>query len=410
MRTLGMTMDSHLAGLTSRLPEDAVVTARDVDCNADIYASQVFLSYRSPLDAEHPARPYMHIVGECRAIRGQVPCGVREVRFDEGEGIPVDILYEFGNEELSDMVMKGLYDSGFKCPSIITDNVLEMPVFCNFKVVEPQVDGDAPIVFADIADRRCIVVDEDSCGYRFGDYFEEAVREQTAAYDEFEDYDVYEHEELFGDDYEHEDEVEAEAPHELTPREQAIEEHYENIRTRVVRDHILHKGGLAAEDKKRVPHKELKAREVQKEPALEDTRDEVEMLVDDAAAAAVAKAAGHVEEPFMMDDIPLDYEDEDFYDSVLVDEDDVYLIEDDDFVSEEEMLAEKAEDDVEDEHDRQVAVDDNIDANDDEAEAPFTDGPDEDEAFVYYVHDVPEHVKSVVDGYFDDTEDDSQYI
>lgn len=399
MRTLGMTMDSHLAGLTGQLPEDAILTSRDVDCNADIYATQAFLSYRSPLDAEHPARPYMHIMGECRAIRGEIPCGVKEVRFAEGEGIPVDILYEFGNGELSEMVSKGLYDAGFRCPSIITENVLEMPVYCDFKVVAPQTEADVPIVFADISDRRCIEVSEETCGYRFGDYFEEAVREAAPAYDDFEAYDGYAHDELFADDYVPEAEVEEESARELTDHEKAVEEYYANIRARVVHDHILRKGGIAkASEKERVPHKELKAREVEEEPALENPADEVEALARDVAAEAVAKAPAYG-----------DY-DAERYEADADFEEDVFEAE-----SDEEMLAEQAEDEVDSENERQAAIDDNVDANqgfdDDFEDAPFENvEPEPDVEPARYEHELPERLKSIAEGRPDDFEDDSQFI
>lgn len=267
MRIPGKTMDDHLADVARQLPHGSFVDMQDVECNASIYPSQVFLAFRNGFDRDNPHRPYMHIVGECRGLRksDNTPFygDVDELSFDEDKGIPVDIFYEFTDAELSRMVGLGMYRRGFECPSIIRESELEMPVYCEIRVVEPQSEDDVPVLFANIEDRHTIETSESECGYTFGDYFEQAQAHEDEfedTFDEFGDYDELAHEDLFGDDEHHfEDEAEQEHVHELTPQELAVEQHYENIRERVEERHL-----------RNVPHKELKPREHQVEAEKAD--------------------------------------------------------------------------------------------------------------------------------------------
>lgn len=362
MRTLGKAMDDHLAGVTRQLPEDALMDKQGVSCDADIYASQVFLDFRSPLDSDNPARPYMHIMGECRAIRGDIPCGVNEIRFEEGAGIPVDIFYEFADEELSEMVLKGMYRKGFECPDIIRTSCLEMPVFCNFKVVVPQTENDVPVVFADIADRRTIEVSEETCGYRFGSYFEEPRVEETFLGDDFDVYGDYDlQDDMFRDEQEHEVEETVEAEHEPTEDERRLAEHYANIRERVVKNHLL----VKRETPKReaVPHKDL-TRIEKEEPAKE-----VEAIMSDASVeaegimfedeSAMVDAGAEVVDAFEADtDVETEVVEDDGMDD-FEDFDDEDAVED----SVEEALADEEDKRSESANKRRIAIGDNIEAN-----------------------------------------------
>lgn len=258
MRIPGKTMDDHLADVARQLPEGSFVDMQDVECNADIYPSQVFLEYRTGFDRENPHRPYMHIVGECRGIRkadGTPFVGdVTELTFDEGEGIGIDAFYEFSDEELSHMVSLGMYRRGFECPSIIRESELELPVYCELRIVEPQAEGDVPLVFANIEDRHTVPLDSESCGYTFGDYFEEAKRPEETFEDDFDiygDYGDFEQDDLFSDERQHTDEaeVEHEAP-ELSDFDKAVAEHYENVRERVESEHVNARPKLAKDAEK----------------------------------------------------------------------------------------------------------------------------------------------------------------
>lgn len=364
MRIPGKTMNDHLADVARQFPEGSFTDMQDVECNADIYPSQVFLEFRTGFDRENPHRPYMHIMGECRGIRkadGTPLYGdVTELSFEENAGIEVDVFYEFSDDELADMVKKGMYRRGFECPGIIRESELEIPVYCELRVVEPQFEGDVPILFANIEDRHTISIDEQSSGYTFGDYFEEPRPSEDVFSDDFGIYGEYgdfEDEDMFGEDAPQTDLQEEQEAVELSPMEREVEEHYQNVRQRVMDEHVAPKAP--------VPHKELKPKTAEAE-AEEQEQDE--HVADDAAQRTVedaksfdermdeAEAEAAQEEKDAVSDAPAPDEEEDG-------------IEDFDDVDEKRELASNK---------RRVAVEDNVEANaEDDVTSGFEDFDDE---------------------------------
>ena len=364
MRIPGKTMDDHLADVARQFPEGSFTDMQDVECNADIYPSQVFLEFRTGFDRENPHRPYMHIMGECRGIRkadGTPLYGdVTELSFEENAGIGVDVFYEFSDDELAGMVKKGMFRRGFECPDIIRESELEIPVYCELRVVEPQFEGDVPILFANIEDRHTISIDEQSSGYTFGDYFEEPRPSEDVFSDDFGIYGEYgdfEDEDMFGEDAPQTDLQEEQEAVELSPMEREVEEHYQNVRQRVMDEHVAPKAP--------VPHKELKPKTAEAEVEEQD-----EHVVDDAAERAVkdaksfdermdeAEAEAAQEEKDTVSDVPVTDEEKDSIDDF------------DDVDEKRETAANK----------RRVAVEDNVEANaEDDASSEFEDFDDEKE-------------------------------
>lgn len=367
MRIPGKTMDDHLADVARQFPEGSFTDMQDVECNADIYPSQVFLEFRTGFDRENPHRPYMHIMGECRGIRkadGTPLYGdVTELSFEENAGIEVDVFYEFSDDELADMVKKGMYHRGFECPDIIRESELEIPVYCELRVVEPQFEGDVPILFANIEDRHTISIDEQSSGYTFGDYFEEPRPSEDVFSDDFGIYGEYgdfEDEDMFGEDAPQTDLQEEQEAVELSPMEREVEEHYQNVRQRVMDEHVAPKAP--------VPHKELKPKTAEAE-AEEQEQDE--HVADDAAQRAVEDAKSFDERMDEAEAETAQEEKDAVSDAPTPDEEknDVDSIDDFDDVDEKrESAANK----------RRVAVENNVEANaEDDATSGFEDFDDE---------------------------------
>ena len=236
MKTPGQTINSPFYGAIREMPDDSHSNTEGVPCEGNIYASNVFLGANSWQDKENPGRPYMHIMGECREIKGVMPYGVTELTFEEGKGIPVDIFYEFTDDELSAMVKKGLFKPGFECPEEMYTNVLEMPLTCNFTAVAPQAGSDVPILFADIANKQYIVTNSEDCGYTFGDYFKEPVVPEIE--DEFIDFADVELEDDLLEQPKEEKVEEVVATYEPTEAEKEVAKHYGAIYERVVEDHL----------------------------------------------------------------------------------------------------------------------------------------------------------------------------
>ena len=228
-------MYSPFFGAVHKTSDDDVRYEKGVHCEGDIHVSEAYLSANSWYDDKNPGRPYMHIIGECRSIRGKMPYGVTKLTFKEGGGIPVDILYEFSDDEISGMVKKGLYKPGFECPEEIYTNVLDMPITCNFIAVGPQEGSNVPILFADIVRKHHIVTNSEDCGYVFGNYFKEA--KEPEAEDDFLDFaDIELEDDLF--EQPEDDKVE-EAVEEPEPAEETeIDKHYDAIHERVIEDHL----------------------------------------------------------------------------------------------------------------------------------------------------------------------------
>lgn len=367
MRIPGKTMNDHLADVARQFPEGSFTDMQDVECNADIYPSQVFLEFRTGFDRENPHRPYMHIMGECRGIRkadGMPLYGdVTELSFEENAGIEVDVFYEFSDDELADMVKKGMYHRGFECPNIIRESELEIPVYCELRVVEPQFEGDVPILFANIEDRHTISIDEQSSGYTFGDYFEEPRPSEDVFSDDFGIYGEYgdfEDEDMFGEDAPQTDLQEEQEAVELSPMEREVEEHYQNVRQRVMDEHVAPKAP--------VPHKELKPKTAEAETEEQDehvANDAAQRAVEDAKSfdermdEAEAEAEAAQEEKDTVSDAPMPDEEKDGIDDF------------EDFDEKRESAANK----------RRVAVEDNVEANaEDDAASGFEDFDDEKEA------------------------------
>lgn len=145
---------------------------------AQVFIHRADLLYKSR--AEH-FRPYIDMQGEVRSVRGQFPGGVSEIRFNpERDTCPkVAYQYEFTDEELSDMCLKGMFNSEFTTPDIFNENMFELPVSMTVAVMK---DNDVPVVFADIENAMSIQLSRDSSGYRLADYFE-AVQPQAPVED-----------------------------------------------------------------------------------------------------------------------------------------------------------------------------------------------------------------------------------
>ena len=155
-----------------RLPKERIIKKEGIPCIANVDVTSAFLAYRDPYDAHGACRPYMQISGKCSSLSGIMPLDVTELDFDNNNCMRVTYCYEFSDDELAEMTLKGLFRPNFKVPDVIYDNILELPVVCDFRAVVPE-KGEHPILFANITNRHNMVIDTESCGYRFGEYFKE---------------------------------------------------------------------------------------------------------------------------------------------------------------------------------------------------------------------------------------------
>ena len=250
----GKTMTDNLLSMAHGFDDQALSYDYDKICDADIHATSAFLDARSWQDPDSPGRPYLHIVGKCIGLRGELGDGVHGLAFNDENALDVDIFYEFSDKEISELVLKGLYHKGFKVPEIMTreDITINVPLACDLVTILPAHENDLPIVFADIKHRNSLVLNLQNSGYRFADYFEQVQlqpvedKEEYIDEREFNEIETPEHE----DEKHIEETVVPDVEVEPEPEEVELEGEYERIMTE----------GLA--------EKEAAAAEAQNEPEI----------------------------------------------------------------------------------------------------------------------------------------------
>lgn len=231
----GKTMTDNLLSMAHGFDDQALSYDYDKVCDADIHATSAFLDARSWQDPDSPGRPYLHIVGKCIGLRGELGDGVHGLAFNDENALDVDIFYEFSDKEISELVLKGLYHKGFKVPEIMTreDITINVPLACDLVTVLPAHENDLPIVFADIKHRNSLVLNLQNSGYRFADYFEQVQlqpvedKEEYIDEREFNEIETLEHE----DEKQVEETVVPEVEAEPEPEEVELEGEYERIMT-----------------------------------------------------------------------------------------------------------------------------------------------------------------------------------
>ncbi|MBD0673912.1 hypothetical protein BU198_25155 [Streptomyces sp. CBMA156] len=125
---------------------------------------------------EENYRPYLHMTGELRSVTPAkaLPFGISQVTYSPGQGEKVDAFYEFDNQQLSALVSKGYFASGFAVPEQVTGIEWELPATADMLVLAPsgtQTEGDAPVVFTQVRGIGGLEIDLESSGYDLADYF-----------------------------------------------------------------------------------------------------------------------------------------------------------------------------------------------------------------------------------------------
>lgn len=165
----------------------------------DVALNNASIESHDSWDKNKPNRPYLNLRGNCVGVSADFPYGVTKVTLDRKSTVPFSINYELTDEQIADLTLKGLFNRGFECPSILTSNsVISIPVMFGGSVIAPENEGDLPIIFVDIRDTLSITTDKDDCGYDFAKYFEKTKLEpeKEISNDYFLDYDDIEFEDV----------------------------------------------------------------------------------------------------------------------------------------------------------------------------------------------------------------------
>lgn len=165
----------------------------------DVALNNASIETHNSWDKNKPNRPYLNLRGNCVGVSADFPYGVTKVTLDRKSTVPFSINYELTDEQIADLTLKGLFNRGFECPSILTSNsVISIPVMFGGSIIAPENEGDLPIIFVDIRDTLSITTDKDDCGYDFAKYFEKTKLEpeKEISNDYFVDYDDIEFEDI----------------------------------------------------------------------------------------------------------------------------------------------------------------------------------------------------------------------
>lgn len=165
-------LSSEQAFDLSQLDESQVNYYRGVPMIANVNVGNAFLAFRSPYDVQHPNRPYLHLMGYLNSVDGNMPYNITTLKPRRAQYS--DVIYEFSNAELANLVDKGLYERDFKVPDKLTHATLRIPVTCDFALVKPDKKQNMLLVYGKIKNADTLDISSKNTDYVFANDFEKA--------------------------------------------------------------------------------------------------------------------------------------------------------------------------------------------------------------------------------------------
>lgn len=234
MKVLVQSTKSHLSRIAStRFSDDQLIRQEEIPCEGDVFVTLAFIDYEG---VQNNHRPFLHLVGEIKGIRGTFPCNVDEVTFGDTRFCPrVEYCYQFSNQELAELCEKGLFDKGFKCPDIFRENTFELPMTCSCTAIRQEQKNEVPLMFIEIEHPYNLETSSELSGYNLASYFEDQKvipTEDTkdAEFDALSQTHDFMFEETVEDENELEDEIQEV---EVSEEDILLQQAFENIETRV---------------------------------------------------------------------------------------------------------------------------------------------------------------------------------
>lgn len=177
MKISGRTTDDSTFGL---LPQSGLsYETHSVDVDARVSIDTYTLVHSQPANNY---RPSLHLKGEILAIKpsdqeqGTFPHNIEEISYLQGLAPRFEALYEFTDEQLTELVSRGYFNQGFDigAESIRSMQGLELPIDkLTIHIVAPDAQENIPLVFADITRLNTLTLDVDNTGYDFVDVVQE---------------------------------------------------------------------------------------------------------------------------------------------------------------------------------------------------------------------------------------------
>lgn len=141
-----------------------------VPCEISVRMETVSVLHHG-IDQNH--RPYLHLRGQLVQVQPDValPYGITELPFRSGSEPSFDAFYEFGTDQLLELVRKGYFGSRFQVPETMTGIVWELPAEADFLLVAPERIDQPPLVFVGVRNQNNTELNEGNSGYTLAEYF-----------------------------------------------------------------------------------------------------------------------------------------------------------------------------------------------------------------------------------------------
>lgn len=191
MQTAGLTMNDVWAhrvmntqGMKTIHPAGGLASLR-------VAVDQVDMLHHS---VEEKYRPYLHISGSVISINPHqsLPYGIEQIDFPGDSGERIDAYYEFDAQQLQALVAKGYFAREFKVPVALSDAELGFDAQIETLLLEPQEQGEPPVIFVSVIDSGDIALDDATTGLELVQFFSDhqvdsgLARQSDHGYDEHE--------------------------------------------------------------------------------------------------------------------------------------------------------------------------------------------------------------------------------
>lgn len=148
--------------ILAKVSYDDVLT-ENIECTGKVYVEQCFFDAKRRFD-QGLFDVEMRIIGTVKELfiedydNTQFPCGTKKITFTDAE--PVMINYQLTAEEQGILFTKGVNHPGFEPPANMKYNIMEIPMYIEYKGIY-----ESPICFARIIRPNEIQTSTKKCGY-----------------------------------------------------------------------------------------------------------------------------------------------------------------------------------------------------------------------------------------------------
>lgn len=164
--------------IVSNLRSLEILGKEECECDLSIAINSAYIDYRSEYDPKFPRRPYLHIKGKCEGVYNPTSQSnkfndIYFIEFDDEARLPVDVFYEFDDEELALLAKKGMYRRNFREPDIFDRDTLTVHSLCD--ITSYDIKGDNDLLFVNLKNPKNLETTGELCNYYFAREFSDVI-------------------------------------------------------------------------------------------------------------------------------------------------------------------------------------------------------------------------------------------